>query len=121
MKSRPFTLQVAAFLIIRTAINTCIRMVGPFLLVFARGVGADMTSMATAVSASMAASAVGPFLAEIADRRGRKSRYAAWLDHLHTRSRTYVDLAGIFRVSYCPVAGQPGEQYFSTGGSGLCG
>ncbi len=73
MKSRPFTLQVAAFLIIRTAINTCIRMVGPFLLVFARGVGADMTSMATAVSASMAASAVGPFLAEIADRRGRKA------------------------------------------------
>lgn len=32
-----------------------------------------MTAMATAVSASMAASAVGPFLAEIADRRGRKT------------------------------------------------
>jgi len=72
MKTRSFNLQLAAFLIIRTAINTSIRMVGPFLLVFARGVGADMTTMATAVSASMAASAVGPFLAEIADRRGRK-------------------------------------------------
>lgn len=66
-------LQIAAFLIIRTAVYTSIRMVGPFLLVFARGVGADMTSMATAVSTSMAASALGPFLAEIADRRGRKA------------------------------------------------
>jgi predicted MFS family arabinose efflux permease len=73
MKNKPFNLQIAAFLIIRTATNTSIRMVGPFLLVFARGLQADMTAMATAVSASMAASAVGPFLAEIADRRGRKT------------------------------------------------
>jgi predicted MFS family arabinose efflux permease len=73
MKNHSFNLQIAAFLIIRTAINTSIRMVGPFLLVFARGLQADMTAMATAVSASMAASAVGPFLAEIADRRGRKT------------------------------------------------
>jgi predicted MFS family arabinose efflux permease len=66
-------MQIAAFLFIRTAVYTSIRMIGPFLLVFARGVGADMTSMATAVSTSMAASALGPFLAEIADRRGRKA------------------------------------------------
>ncbi len=73
MRTHHFNLQVAAFLIIRTAINTSLRMASPFLLIFARGVGADMTSMATAVSASMAASAVGPFLAEVADRRGRKT------------------------------------------------
>ncbi len=73
MKNKTFNLQIAVFLIIRTAINTSIRMVGPFLLVFARGLQADMTAMATAVSASMAASAIGPFLAEIADRRGRKT------------------------------------------------
>lgn len=73
MKSIRFSFQVFVFLVIRTAANACIRMVGPFLLVFARGVGSDMTAMATAVSASMAASAVGPFLAEIADRRGRKA------------------------------------------------
>lgn len=73
MKITRFNIQVAAFLVIRTAINTCLRMASPFLLIFARGVGADMTSMATAVSASMAASAIGPFLAEIADRRGRKT------------------------------------------------
>lgn len=73
MKPAHLNFQVAAFLIIRTAINTCLRMASPFLLIFARGVGADMTSMATAVSASMAASAIGPFLAEIADRRGRKT------------------------------------------------
>ncbi len=73
MKNKTFNLQIAAFLIIRTAINTSIRMVGPFLLVFARGLQADMTAMATAVSASMAASAIGPFLAEIADRKGRKT------------------------------------------------
>ena len=73
MKNKTFNLQIAVFLIIRTAINTSIRMVGPFLLVFARGLQADMTAMATAVSASMAASAIGPFLAEIADRKGRKT------------------------------------------------
>ncbi len=73
MREKSFSFQVFVFLVIRTATNASIRMVGPFLLVFARGVGSDMTAMATAVSASMAASAVGPFLAEIADRRGRKA------------------------------------------------
>jgi len=68
-----FNFQITAFLVIRTVINSCIRMVGPFLLIFARGVGADITSMATAVSASMAISAVGPFLAQVTDRYGRKS------------------------------------------------
>lgn len=72
MKRNHFNLQIALFLIIRTVINTSVRMVGPFLLYFARGVGADITSMSTAVSASFAAAAVGPFLAPIADRHGRK-------------------------------------------------
>ena len=48
-------------------------MVGPFLLYFARGVGTDITSMSTAVSISFSAAAVGPFLAPIADKHGRKT------------------------------------------------
>ncbi|MEI8133060.1 MAG: MFS transporter [Leptolinea sp.] len=73
MKRNHFNLQIAAFLIIRTVINTCLRMVGPFLLVFAKGVGSDINAMSAAVSVSFAAAAVGPFLAQIADRYGRKS------------------------------------------------
>jgi MFS transporter, DHA1 family, inner membrane transport protein len=73
LKPTHFNLQIALFLIIRTVINISVRMVGPFLLFFARGVGADITSMSTAVSASFAAGAMGPFLAQIADRHGRKT------------------------------------------------
>ncbi|MGD0006700.1 MAG: MFS transporter [Anaerolineaceae bacterium] len=53
-------------------IFTPMRMLSPFLPAFSRGMGEDLTTISMAVRASMGASAIGPFLAPIAERRGRR-------------------------------------------------
>lgn len=79
------------FTISRLMINTSSRMVYPFLAVFAAGLGVEIVNISLAIAASMATSAIGPFIAPIADRRGRKlgmligmfiflaGTFAAWL------------------------------------------
>jgi predicted MFS family arabinose efflux permease len=47
-------------------------MVYPFLAVFAAGLNVEISKISLALAASMATSAVAPFIAPIADRRGRK-------------------------------------------------
>jgi len=64
--------RVAFFTTLRLTLNTSIRMVYPFLAVFAVGLNKEIGMISLALAASMATSAVGPFLAPIADRRGRK-------------------------------------------------
>jgi predicted MFS family arabinose efflux permease len=49
------------------------RMLAPFLPAFSRGMGVDLTTISLAVTAAMGASAVGPFLEPIAERRGRRA------------------------------------------------
>jgi len=56
----------------RTIVNTSIRMVYPFLAIFASGMHVEIGMISLALAISMATSAVGPFLAPIADRHGRK-------------------------------------------------
>jgi MFS transporter, DHA1 family, inner membrane transport protein len=65
-------LQVIAFSITRTVINTLHRMVYPFLTVLARGVGVDLITMSYALTARSVVGTFGPFAAAVADRRGRK-------------------------------------------------
>ena len=65
-------LQIAAFTVSRTVINTLHRMVYPFLAVLARGVGVDLITMSYALTARSLVGTVGPFAAAVADRRGRK-------------------------------------------------
>jgi predicted MFS family arabinose efflux permease len=48
------------------------RMVYPFLTIFARGLGVDLSTMAYALTARSIAGTFGPFAATIADRRGRR-------------------------------------------------
>jgi predicted MFS family arabinose efflux permease len=48
------------------------RMVYPFLAVFARGLGVDLAAVSLAVTARSFLGAFGPFLAAVADSRGRK-------------------------------------------------
>jgi len=64
--------QLPVFTFIRTVFNTLFRMVYPFLSVFARGVGVDLTTMSYALTARGLAGALGPFAAAAADSRGRK-------------------------------------------------
>jgi predicted MFS family arabinose efflux permease len=64
--------QIVAFAVIRMVLNTMHRMVYPFLAVFSRGLGVDLTALSLALTTRSVVGAVGPFLAAFADQRGRK-------------------------------------------------
>lgn len=57
---------------LRTILNTAHRMVYPFLPVFARGLGVDLTSMSLLMTARSLLGITSPLFAPMADRRGRK-------------------------------------------------
>jgi predicted MFS family arabinose efflux permease len=64
--------QLVAFTITRMIFNTLHRMVYPFLTIFARGLGVDLTTISYALTARSVVGTVGPFAAAVADRRGRR-------------------------------------------------
>lgn len=64
--------QVLAFTVVRTVLNTMHRMVYPFLVVFSRGLGVDLTVLSLALSGRSLVGVFTPFLASVADIRGRK-------------------------------------------------
>ncbi|MCJ7625445.1 MAG: MFS transporter [Anaerolineaceae bacterium] len=59
--------------LIRMFVNTNTRMFYPFLSVFARGLGVDLTSISVVMSARSFTAALSPFLAPVAEKRGRKA------------------------------------------------
>ncbi len=65
--------EVGIFTAIRIVINAGVRLVYPFLPAISRGMQVDVTTIAFAISFSMAASALGPFIAPIADRYSRRT------------------------------------------------
>lgn len=69
---REITIQLIFFVIIRLVINTMIRMVYPYLNVFASGLGVDVKSLTLGITIRSGVGILGPFLAILADRRGRK-------------------------------------------------
>ncbi len=69
---RPLRAQILIFTLIRLIFNTLFRMVYPFLPVFSRGLGVDISALSLALTNRSLAGMVGPFLASIADRQGRK-------------------------------------------------
>jgi len=65
--------QVLVFVIVRTIMNTSVRMIYPYLKVFETGLGIDQKMMAFALTSRQLAGIAGPFLASVADSRGRKT------------------------------------------------
>lgn len=65
--------QLLFFTTARLIFNTMHRMVYPFLAVFARGLGVDVQQLSWALTIRSSFGALGPFLATIADSRGRKT------------------------------------------------
>ncbi len=57
---------------LRTILNTMHRMVYPFLAVFARGLGVEITTLSYVVTARSFFGLFAPVLGSIADHRGRK-------------------------------------------------
>ena len=64
--------QLAFFTAIRTVFNTTYRMAYPFLGVFARGLGVDITTISLVVSSRAFVGIFAPFVSSISDQRGRK-------------------------------------------------
>ena len=65
-------MQLALFAFIRTIFNTAYRMAYPFLGVFARALGVDLETMSLALTARSLGGGIIPFIAPLADSRGRK-------------------------------------------------
>lgn len=65
--------SLGAFTYSRLVVNTTQRMIYPFLAIFAGGLNVPVGVISLALAVSMTTSAMGPFLAPIADRRGRKT------------------------------------------------
>jgi predicted MFS family arabinose efflux permease len=68
----PLRWQVMLFMVIRLAVNINTRMVYPFLAVFARGLGVDITTISFALTARSLTGVASPLLGPIGDRYGRK-------------------------------------------------
>ena len=59
-------------MVLRTIFNTMHRMVYPFLGTFARGLGVDITALSFALTGRSLIGAFVPFIASVADQRGRR-------------------------------------------------
>ena len=91
--------QLIIFMFVRMVMNTMHRMVYPFLAVFARGMGVDLTTVSYVVTARSFVGMFAPLFGSVADSRGRR----------------FGMLGGIalFTVSMALVAVQPSFVTFS--------
>jgi predicted MFS family arabinose efflux permease len=64
--------QLLVVMVLRTILNTMHRMVYPFLAVFARGLGVDITTISFLVTARSFVGMFAPVFGSIGDHRGRK-------------------------------------------------
>ena len=64
--------QLIIIMVLRTIFNTMHRMVYPFLGTFARGLGVDITALSLALTGRSLAGGIVPFIASVADQRGRR-------------------------------------------------
>ncbi len=64
--------QLLIFMVLRTILNTMHRMVYPFLAVFARGLGVEVTTLSYILTARSFIGMFAPVLGTIADQRGRR-------------------------------------------------
>jgi len=70
--SSKLAVHIPTFTLIRAIFNTPYRMIYPFLAIFARGLGVDLTAMSLALTARSLVGTLNPIVASVADRRGRK-------------------------------------------------
>jgi DHA1 family inner membrane transport protein len=67
------SVQISTLVAVRSVVNTMIRMVYPFLGHFSRGLGVDLWQLSLAMTLRSASGIAVPFLASVADLRGRKA------------------------------------------------
>jgi predicted MFS family arabinose efflux permease len=65
-------IQLIVFMFLRIILNTMHRMIYPFLTIFARGLGVELSTLSQIVAARNFVGIFGPVFAPVADKRGRK-------------------------------------------------
>ena len=65
-------IQIVIVALLRIILNTMHRMVYPFLTIFARGLGVDVTAISFALTGRNVAGIFGPILTPFANQRGRR-------------------------------------------------
>ena len=65
-------IQLVIFMFLRVILNTMHRMIYPFLSVFARGLGVELSTLSQIVATRNFVGMFGPVFAPVADKRGRK-------------------------------------------------
>jgi len=71
-ESKNLTEQVGILTATRVVLHTMYRTIYPFLSVFSRGLGVDLAQLSIVLTSRSLMGFLGPFLATIADRYGRK-------------------------------------------------
>ena len=71
--TRALRFQIIAFAFIRTVVNTMYRMVYPFLPIFSRALGVDISTLSLALTSRQIVGFFGPFLSILLENRGRKT------------------------------------------------
>ena len=64
--------QIVVVGLLRVILNTMHRMVYPFLAIFARGLGVDVTAISFALAGRNLVGILGPVFGPVADLRGRR-------------------------------------------------
>ena len=104
--------QLLIFMLIRTILNTGHRMVYPFLTVFARGLGVDLTTLSFVVTLRAFVGMFAPVLGAWADHRGRRFGMLAGI-LLFTAGMGLVALApGFLTFSIAILLGILGKNLF---------
>ena len=85
--------QLVIFMFVRTVLNTMHRMVYPFLAVFARGLGVDITTLSFVITARSFVGMFAPVFGSVADQRGRKFGMLAGI---------ILFTSGMASVAICP-------------------
>jgi MFS family permease len=72
-KPKHYNYEILLFSSIRILVHAMMRMVYPFLAVFGRGLGVDLTTISMAVTIRNFAAILVPFITSIFDQRSRRS------------------------------------------------
>ena len=72
-KPEHYKTEIVLFSAIRILVHAMMRMVYPFLAVFGRGLGVDLTTISLAVTIRNSSAILVPFISSIFDKRSRRS------------------------------------------------
>jgi len=104
--------QLLIFMVLRTILNTGHRMVYPFLAVFARGIGVEITTLSIVVTARSFVGMFAPVFGSFADQRGRKFGLLAGIVLFTVGSASVALAPGFITFSLAILLGILGKYLF---------